>query len=297
MAQRISPSQFRSQLRQAQNKLREAVQKQKQAVDRFNREVRAYNANRQRAVDDFNRAARAHNAQVRSNRRKLEQELRKLQSLSSSTRTQRVTVSARSVHTAFVEVRQRYQGGVSYPADLYELFEDEAANSLRAANAIDGGDAAESDEIAAIQATTLGWELEAFSPDLAGRWHGALYALSPRNPDAARHFCASARECLVALLDIVAPDHVVKREISGCTYTDDGRLTRRSKLKYLLVRKGLVDDALEDFVNADVEDILGLFRVFNDGTHGQVGRFDLNELVAVKQRAEGGIRFLYELAS
>lgn len=62
------------------------------------------------------------------------------------------------------------------------------------------------------------------------------------------------------------------------------------------MRKGLVDDDVEEFVNQDVEDILGLFRVFNDGTHGESGRFDLNELVAVKERAESGIRFLHRLA-
>jgi len=64
---------------------------------------------------------------------------------------------------------------------------------------------------------------------------------------------------------------------------DDGRLMRRSKLKYLLVRKGLADDAVEEFVNEDVEDILRLFRVFNDGTHGAAGRFSLDELVAVNE--------------
>ena len=53
---------------------------------------------------------------------------------------------------------------------------------------------------------------------------------------------------------------------------------------------------MEEFVNEDVEDILKLFRMFNDGTHGAAGRFDLNELVAVKQRAESGIRFLHYLA-
>ena len=295
MVRRVSSGQLRSQLRQAQSKLRQAANKQKQAIDSYNREVRAHNQKRKRAVDDYNRAARTYNSAVRSNQRKLDQELHKLQS-ASTTRTQRATVSARSVHTAFVRVEQRREAGSAYPEDLYSLFEDEAANSLRAANAIDGGDVAEEDDIAALQATTLGSELEAFSPDLVRRWAGALFSLNPQNSDAARHFCTSARECIVTALDVAAPDEVVERDLSTCTRTDDGRLTRRSKLKYLLVRKGLVDDAVEDFVNEDVEDILRLFRVFNDGTHGEAGRFDLNELVAVKQRAESGIRFLYHLA-
>ena len=121
--------------------------------------------------------------------------------------------------------------------------------------------------------------------------------MSPENPDAARQFCTSARECIVKMLDVAAPDDVVMRELPSFTKTDDGRLTRRSKLKFLLVRQGLVDDAVEEFVHEDVEGILGLFRVFNDATHGEAGRFDLNELVAVKQRAESGIQFLAELAS
>ena len=296
MARRISVSQFRSQLRSAQNKLKQAATKQKQAIDRYNREARAHNAKQKRAVDKYNRAVRSHNTKVQSNRRKIEQELRKLQSAASVTRTQRITISARSVHAAFAAVEQRQQAGESYPAELYELFEDETANSLRAANAIDGGEAAEADEVSALQATSLSGELEAFSPDLAGRWGGALFALNAQNPDAARHFCTSARECIVTVLDVAAPDDVVERELQTCEWTDDGRIKRRSKLKYLLVKKGILDDAVEDFVNEDVEDILRLFRVFNDGTHGEAGRFDLNELVAVKQRAESGIRFLHRLA-
>ncbi len=288
MARRISPAQLRSQLRQIQSKLKQAGQKQKQAVDRYNREARARNQKQKRAVDDYNRAARAHNS-------KIAQELARLRS-GSSTRTQRVSVSAQSVHSAFAQVEQRREMGTPYPDGLFSLFEDETANSLRAANAIDRGDAAEAEEVSALQATTLTGELEAFSPDLAQRWAGALFALNPRNSDAARHFCTSARECIEKALDIAAPDDVVKRELSNCIYLTDGRLARRSKLKYLLVEKGILDDAAEAFVNEDVDDILGLFRIFNDGTHGEAGRFDLNELVAVKQRAESGIRFIYELA-
>jgi hypothetical protein len=288
MARRISLSQIRSQLRQAQSK-------QKQAVDRFNREVRAHNQKRKHVVDDYNCAIRNHNAKVRTNQQKLQQELRKLQN-ASRTRTLRVTVSAQRVHTAFTVLEQRHQAGTVYPEDLYSLFQNETANSLRTANAIEGNGVAEPNEIEALQATTLDGELEAFAPELAGRWKGALFSLNPKNPDAARHFCTSVRECFVTALDVAAPDQVVERELSSCKRTEAGRLTRRSKLKYLLVRKGVVDDAVEDFVNEDVEDILGLFRVFNDGTHGTAGRFDLNELVAVKQRAESGIRFLYHLA-
>ncbi len=289
---RISLSQFKSQVRQAQAKQKRAVDDHNRKVRAHNQKVRANQQKRKRAVDDYNRSVRTHNAKVRSNQQKLERELAKLRS-ASSTRTSRVTVSAESVHRAFVRVDQRR---ANYPEELFAAAEEEAANSLRAANAVDGDDVAEADEISALQSTTLAGELEAFSAELPGRWDGALFSLNPKNPEATRHFCTSARECFIAALDAAAPDDVVERELSTYTRTEDGRLTRRSKLKYLLVQKGLLDDAIEDFVNEDVEDILKLFRVFNDGTHGRAGRFELNELVAVKQRAESGIRFLHQLA-
>lgn len=302
MAQRISPSQLRSRLRQAQNKLRQAANKEKQAVDRYNRDVRAHNqkvrANQQkqkRAINDYNRAVRSHNVKVRTNRQKLEQELRKLRNIASSG-SRPVSASAESLHGAFVQVEQRRAAGVNCSDSIFAFFEDETANSLRAANAVDGGDVAAAEEISDLQSTALMGELDTFSPDLAGRWGGALFALNPQNPDAARHFCTSARECIVTALDLAAPDGIVERELGQVARTEDGRLTRRSKLKYLLVRRGLVDEAVENFVNEDVDDILQLFRVFNDGTHGRAGQFTINELVAVKQRAESGIRFVCELA-
>jgi hypothetical protein len=41
-----------------------------------------------------------------------------------------------------------------------------------------------------------------------------------------------------------------------------------------------------------VDDVMKLFRVFNDATHGDAGVFDLNALRALKQRVEGAITFL-----
>lgn len=287
MPNRISLSQIQSKLRQAQSK-------QKQAIDAYNRQVRAINDGRKRAIENYNRAVRSHNQRVRINRAQFEQALSRLRNAANTTTS--LTVSARSVHAAFVHVEKRQEAGASYPGHLFSMFEEETAFSMRAANAIDSGDRIDPSGIVDLQSTTLDEELAAFSPDLVGRWKGALFALSPRNPDAARHFCTSARECIVTALDLAASDREVEIGLPACEFTNDGRLSRRSKLKYLLVRSGMADKAVEDFVNRDVEDILSLFRVFNDGTHGRAGRFDFNELLAVKQRAENGIRFLHELA-
>lgn len=283
MVQRVSLSQLRSRLRQAENK-------RKQAINRYNQKVRSFNQKRKRAVDAYNRAARAYNA----NLRKLDQQLRKLQTI--RTTTSMMTVSAQRVYSAFVRIEENRASGVAYPDHFYSLVEEEAARSLHVAKAIDGEGLDEAVETATLQGTTLRDELDAFSPDLGGRWRGALFSLHPQNPEASRHFCTSARECFVTALDIAAPDEVVERSLSTCERTDDGRITRRSKLKYLLVRKNLVDDTVEEFVNEDVEDIITLFRLFNAGTHGRAGRYDLSQLLAVKQRVECSIRFLHHLA-
>ena len=75
MVRRVTPSQLRSQLRQAQAK-------RKQAIDKLNRDVRTYNqkvrseVNRyNQAVNQYNAKVRAHNSRVRANRNRLRQEL------------------------------------------------------------------------------------------------------------------------------------------------------------------------------------------------------------------------------
>ena len=124
----------------------------------------------------------------------------------------------------------------------------------------------------------------------------ALYSLSPENPDAARHFCTSTREIVNGILEVSAPDGSVEQAMPGCERTDRGRPTRRARIRFLLVQRGLANEELEDFVAKDVDDITELFRVFNAATHGSAGRFDLRELGAVKERAEAGIFFITRIA-
>ena len=59
----------------------------------------------------------------------------------------------------------------------------------------------------------------------------------------------------------------------------------------------ITDDALEKFVEQDVNNILELFRVFNDGTHGSAGKFDLPQLNKIKKRVEDGIMFLAQIVT
>jgi hypothetical protein len=119
--------------------------------------------------------------------------------------------------------------------------------------------------------------------------------MDPKNPDAARHFCTSAREVFTRRLELQAPDQDVFQALPGCDTTRDGRPTRRSRIKLLLTRQGMQLEEFEDFVDQDVENVLELFQVFNDGTHGSAGKYSLPQLRAVKRRVEHGIQFLTSL--
>lgn len=294
MARRYSASQLRSKLRQIQSKQRQAINQYNGAVRRYNRAVRA-------AVDQYNRAVRAHNARVRSNRQRLKAELVRL----SRQRTARQYVTFRSS----VETLQQSYARLDLHADsrshqtaynyLVDLSEREAANSASVANALFGGAPDNADEVPAdgLRAAPLGEVLREISPDLYDRWAGAVFAMNPANPDAARHFCTSAREIFTRVLDLCAPDDQVLATLTDCPCTDQGKPTRRSKIKYLLHQKELSDEPLEEFVEADIDNVVELFRVFNDGTHGSAGAFNQSQLSAIRKRVEDGIMFLTQIAA
>lgn len=93
-----------------------------------------------------------------------------------------------------------------------------------------------------------------------------------------------------------------KRQTTSCftrswtaPTTDEGRPTRRAKIQFCLARKALAAPELVDFVEDDFENVATLFGVFNDGTHGSAGKFDLDQLASLKIRVEDAIRFLYRL--
>ena len=67
MPRRLSSSQIRSKLRQAQTEQRQAIQKWNSAVRTSDNKVRQYNSERRRAIDAYNREVRSYNARVRAN--------------------------------------------------------------------------------------------------------------------------------------------------------------------------------------------------------------------------------------
>ena len=285
MVRRYSASQIRSKFRQAQ-------QKQQQAIRRYNQGVRT-------AVNRYNQAVRARNERVRANRRRLARELARLNSKPT------ITTTSYAVYHTSVRTLQSSYGHLETAADsqqldarynrLLDLSEREAANSAEVTNRIFGDQTTAAESVDELEDAELLDGLRGISTDLDDRWNGAVFSLNPQNPDAARHFCTSAREILTQILQLKAADADVIALLPDCDRTRDGSPTRRSKIRYFLARQDMAVENLEQFVEDDIENIVQLFDVFNKGTHGAAGTFDLSQLDAVKKRVENGIMFLTEI--
>lgn len=300
MVQRMTPSQIRAAIQKAQRD-------QKRAIDNYNREVRRHNAVVKKAVDDFNREARnynsrarAHNREVENQRRRVSQEIQRLNSRPTSTTFVAVRASTETFVRTYESVETALASRSLDPQDrrFLDLVSEEAANSAYLINALDGDGAPEDDlDENELRSPSLVDELTRFGPDLVSRWTGALFALSPANPDAARHFCTSARELVISVLDSSATDSEVLAANPRCETTDRGIPTRRAKITYLLQRHGVSEEGVSNLVAADVDNVMSLFRTFNDGTHGHAGRFTLTELTALRTRVESAVIFVHEVVS
>jgi hypothetical protein len=294
MARRITLSQFKSKMRQAQ-------QQTKRAIDDYNREVRKHNqqvkqnlAKVNQEINRYNSAVRGHNSRVRTNRDRLQRELQKLAHRQSSQRfaEYRTTVSLVQSNYQRLESHAEADGLSNSYNEILDLSEREAANNAGVMNAL-FGDAEQlpTTENEKEQQWLLDF-LRGVSADLVDRWQGAIFSLNPQNPDAARHFCTSAREVITQILEIKAPDADVFAALPDCPTTQRGNPTRRAKISYFLNRKGLADARLADFVESDMEAVIQLFDVFNSGTHGSAGTFSHSQLIAIRKRVEDGMAFL-----
>lgn len=299
MARRMTPAQFKA----AANK---AQRQQKQAIDKYNREARRHNAAVKKAVNDYNREvrtyntkARAHNAKVENQRRRLDQEIRRLKSRPAATTFVTYRTSVETLTRTYMATEESLAGRTITPAgrEMIDRGSEEAANSAYLLNAMDGDGAAEDPTEDELRGPSMQAELAAFGQDLVDRWMGALFSLSPSNPDAARHFCTSAREVLITMIDSAAQDSSVTEADPDCDRTDKGVPTRRAKVGFLLRRKGIDEESIEDLVEEDMDNVLGLFREFNNGTHGHAGRFTITQLSALRIRVESAIDFIHALCA
>ena len=303
MPRRLSQSQIRSRIRQAESNRRRAIDdynrrvrefnsKRRRAVDAINREIREYNSRRRRAIDAYNRDVREYNSRVRANRARLSSAL--------TIHNQRRAVNGpyQRIYQSATQLSEAYTLLDRSSADPYlsDLAERDTANSLAVVNSLieDTESASYLDD--PISQTKISAQLFEISPTLCDLWLGALFALNPRNPEAARHFCTSSRQIISDMLNMYAPDTEVLAHDPDCQVTKQGTPSRRAKIKYCLDRRGVASNELENFVDVNVRDITTLFRELNDGTHGSTGRFTSPQLTDIKTRVEDAIAFVCELA-
>ena len=279
MAKSFNMSSFKSQMRQAQRKIERDMKSE------INKATRKFE-------NDMNRELRKYNSKVRHNQQVITRELNKLHS--STTVRSTYTISLGTMHQHYTTIGNIYGDSVvsSRQEQILDLVEREQANSLITANAIQNDDFSSEN----TEDVEIGNKLLNVSEDLNNRWRGAVFAMSPQNPDAARHFCTSAREIFTEFIELKAPDTKVFAFNPNCEKTDRGNATRREKIKYMM-RNTDIHSSVIDFAEADITNILELFHVLSDGTHGAAGRYEFQKLVQVKKRVEQGINFLCEISA
>lgn len=287
MVRRITPSQARSKLRQLESQQRQAIQKYNQAARQYNQKVK-------HAVDTYYRDVRAHNARVRQNRQRLKNALTNLQRAPVVQSYTVIRTSTLRLNDAYTSLERQVAFDETDPRHrlMLELPQQETANSLAVTGALFGEAPGELEPSESLQETIITDELAEISPDLHKRWHGALYALNPENPDATRHFCTSAREIFAHIFDIKAPDNAAFSALPGCDTTPQGNPTRRSKIYFLLQNRALENDAFQTFIDQDIDNVIELFAVFNAGAHGPAGRLEFEQLLLLKKRVEDALIFL-----
>ena len=285
MANHFNFSQFKSKIRQLENQ-------QRQAINNYNRQVQQYNRELKRAVSNYNAAVRQYNSTVRRNRQIINSNLSRLNTTKISiTYNTSLTVMQRNYY-AVNEVYDEDCSVTPQQNAILDLIEQEQANSIVTAQIIENPE----QSVENTEDIEIGNKLLNVSEDLNSRWRGAVFSLNPQNPDAARHFCTSAREIFTEFIELKAPDSEVFEYNPSCVKTNNGNATRREKIKYMM-RNIQMDDCVVDFAEADISNILELFHILSDGTHGEAGRIDIKTLYQVKKRVEQGINFLCEISA
>lgn len=290
MTRRVTPSQFRSMLQQAQSKQRQATQKFNSEIRRYNDKVRQHNTARKQAIDAYNREVCAYNTRIRANRSRLQTAL---QRLAHQTNTIRYTALSKSVSTLSTIYEQLDNAGAN--PFLSDLAEQETANSVTVLNNLLDDDIDPQTSEEDLKNTQIADELAHISPDLDSRWRGAIYALNPKNPDVARHFCSSTREIITEIIDTKAPNAAVFARFPNCRTTEKGTPTRREKIRYCLDLSGRTNGVLENFIVANMDNVIALFDDLNSGAHGRAGKFSPQQLASIKVRVEDAIRFMCEI--
>lgn len=241
--------------------------------------------------NQITKAVNEYKRDVRKNQQKIQSELNKLNR--STKITTSYTLSVRNLNSLYERVNTSYNefNATQEEKKIYNYIEQENANNLIVANAINNPELTESVDTE-LQDNGIGEKLKNLSIDLNNRWIGALFSLNPNNPDATRHFCTSTREIFTDIFDKYALDQDVFNVFPNCDKTERGNATRKSKIRYFLFKKGIDIKNADEFIDNDIDNILKLYHTLSDGTHGEAGKYNIIQLKAIKKRVEDGINFL-----
>jgi hypothetical protein len=301
MAKFVTPAQYKQMVDKYNQQVKQHNQVVKRQIDDYNRQVNNYNNQLKRNVDNYNREVRSFNAEQERKRQKLNQAIRNFNNTRLSTRVTTTVYYRESVQTLerrYTELDNYNNNDQQWDNRKASIYGDyptqETNNSIQLYNSLIGGDDGDFIDPKELQKSYLEDKLDSISADLGKRWQGALFSLNPLNPDDGRHFCTSVREIFIQVLDIKAPDNNVLSFFPGCDL-HNGKPNRRFKIKYILTQRSLFSDSLENFVDSDIDDLLSLFQTLNDGTHGNAGKFSVQQLLKIKKRVEDSIQFISEL--
>ena len=237
----FNKSQVKSKIRHIQNKYNQGMRKIERQINH--------------KINDYNRAVKRYNSNLRKNQSKIKSELMKFQRNSTirvSSSTYKISVI--NVNQSYDRLSQKYdfEDNSNRYRNFLEKIEEENANNLEVANVILNNDEI-NNEGYSLEENIVSNKLLNISEDLDNRWKGAIFSLNPKNPDATRHFCTSTREIFIQIIDTEAKDNDVIHAFPDCEKTNNGTVSRRSKIKYLLHKKGVNDIEIENFVHTDIE--------------------------------------------
>lgn len=278
MVKRMKMSQLNSKMKQIQNKTNQQLKRIQRDTERQIKKETT------KMINDYKK-------NIRKNYQKLQKELNRFNN--SQHMTTKYTISVRNLNSSYEKVNATYNqlNSTTKEKEIFDYIEQENVNNLTVANALISSEA-EDDIDTELQDNVIGNQLKKLSDDLNNRWLGAIFALNPHNPDATRHFCTSTREIFTEIFDKYAKDKEVFSVFPDCDKTDRGNATRKSKIKYFLYKKGIDIKNATEFIDNDIDNILELYHILSDGTHGEAGRYSIIQLKAIKKRVEDGINFL-----
>ena len=123
------------------------------------------------------------------------------------------------------------------------------------------------------------------NPDWFVLLDGAKQSFESKNPDKVRHTITSLRELITQILHECAPDEDIKKLYNDPNCYENGKPTRRVRIKYILSKK-YSNVTLATFIDKDITAILELFNLYQEGTHKVISSLKDEELLLILKRTE-----------